>query len=118
MTQLVVVNKEIKSHIMKLTNALAFQKQGKAISQCLSNPKGHHQVAETSKPSAHIIKEVNAITTVIDTLVDKEDKLKISIQASSKFLILVRQASSLQHMKTHKIRSSSFDNWASKSLHP
>ena len=34
-------------------------------------------MAQTLKPSAQIIKEVNAITTVIDTLVDKEDKLKI-----------------------------------------
>ena len=34
-------------------------------------------MAQISKPSTQIISEVNAITTVIDTLVDKEDKLKI-----------------------------------------
>ena len=33
-------------------------------------------MAQTSKLSAQIIKEVNAITIVIDTLLDKEDELK------------------------------------------
>ena len=61
---------------MKLINALVIQEKGKTPSQALSNPKGH-QLAQTLKPSAQIIKEVNAITTAIDTLVDKKDKPKI-----------------------------------------
>ena len=76
MTQLVEENKEIKSHFLKLTNALVIQEKGKIPSQALSNPKGQ-QVAQISKPSTQIISEVNAITTVIDTLVDKEDELKV-----------------------------------------
>ena len=74
MMQLVEENKEIKSHLLKLTNALVIHEKGKTTSQAPSNQKGHDQVAQTSKPSAQIIKEINALTTVIDTLVDKEDK--------------------------------------------
>ena len=76
MSQLVDENKDIKRHLLKLTNVLAIQEKGKATSQAPSNPKGH-QMAQTSKPTTQITKEVNALTIVIDTLVDKEDELKI-----------------------------------------
>ena len=59
MTQVVEENKEIKSHLLKLTNALVIQEKGKKTFQASSNPNGHDQVAQTSKPSAQIIEVVN-----------------------------------------------------------
>ncbi|XP_024027996.1 uncharacterized protein LOC112093551 [Morus notabilis] len=62
LTQLVEENKEIKSQITKLTEALTVQKRGRFPSQVQSNLRGQH-MAQTSNSEGQNIKEVNAIST-------------------------------------------------------
>ncbi|GMN21907.1 hypothetical protein TIFTF001_040138 [Ficus carica] len=59
-TLMVEENKEIKSQISKLTNALAIQEHGKLPSQAQSILVGQY-MAQTSSSNAQNIKEVNAI---------------------------------------------------------
>ncbi|XP_024032297.1 uncharacterized protein LOC112094831 [Morus notabilis] len=62
LTQLVEENKEIKSQITKLAEALIVQERGKFPSQAQSNLRGQH-MAQTSNSEGQNIKEVNAIST-------------------------------------------------------
>ncbi|XP_024024964.1 uncharacterized protein LOC112092621 [Morus notabilis] len=62
LTQLVEENKEIKSQITKLTEALTVQERGRFPSQAQSNLRGQH-MAQTSNNEGQNIKEVNAIST-------------------------------------------------------
>ncbi|XP_024027051.1 uncharacterized protein LOC112093226 [Morus notabilis] len=62
LTQLVEENKEIKSQITKLTEALTIQERGKFPSQAQSNLRGQH-MAQTSNSKGQNIKKVNAIST-------------------------------------------------------
>ncbi|XP_010276310.1 PREDICTED: uncharacterized protein LOC104611088 [Nelumbo nucifera] len=55
-------NKDIKSQITKLTNALVIQERGKIPSQPQTNPKGSHMVQESTSDSKNIM-GVHAITT-------------------------------------------------------
>ncbi|XP_024024257.1 uncharacterized protein LOC112092396 [Morus notabilis] len=61
LTQLVEENKEIKSQITKLTEALTVQERGRFPSQAQSNLRGQH-MAQTSNFEGQNIKEVNAIS--------------------------------------------------------
>lgn len=60
--QVVEDNKEMKSHMSKLTNFLTVGERGKFPAQPQSNPKGQH-MAQTSGSEGNNFKEVNAITT-------------------------------------------------------
>ncbi|XP_024017304.1 uncharacterized protein LOC112090375 [Morus notabilis] len=62
LTQLVGENKEIKSHITKLTEALTIQECGRFPSQAQSNLRGQNMV-QTSNFEGQNIKKVNAIST-------------------------------------------------------
>ncbi|XP_024022405.1 uncharacterized protein LOC112091898 [Morus notabilis] len=62
LTQLVEENKEIKSQITKLTEALTVQEHHRFPSQAQSNLRGQH-IAQTSNSKGQNIKEVNAIST-------------------------------------------------------
>ncbi|XP_024023982.1 uncharacterized protein LOC112092308 [Morus notabilis] len=62
LTQLVEENKEIKSQITKLTEALTVQERGRFPSQAQSNMRGQN-MAQTSNSEGQNIKEVNVITT-------------------------------------------------------
>ena len=62
LTQLVEENKEIKSQITKLTEALTVQERGRFPSQAQSNLRGQN-MAQTSNPEGQNIKEVNVINT-------------------------------------------------------
>ncbi|POO00107.1 hypothetical protein TorRG33x02_042340, partial [Trema orientale] len=56
LTQVVEENKEIKSQITKLTNALTVQERGRFPAQPQSNPKGQH-LTQTSSTDTQNIKE-------------------------------------------------------------
>ncbi|XP_024021735.1 uncharacterized protein LOC112091707 [Morus notabilis] len=62
LTQLVEENKEIKSQITKLTEALTVQERGRFPSQAQSNLRGQH-MAQTSNSEGQNIKEINPIST-------------------------------------------------------
>ncbi|XP_022893894.1 uncharacterized protein LOC111408360 [Olea europaea var. sylvestris] len=72
-TQIVEENKEIKTHMSKLTNALNVVEQGKFPSQAQPNPKGQH-MAQTSGSRENNIKEVNAITTRSGKVIEPTSK--------------------------------------------
>lgn len=63
-------NKEIKSHITKLTNTLIIQEQGNSPSYSYSNPKGQHMI-QTSTIDAHNVKEINVISTCSGKILDR-----------------------------------------------
>ncbi|GKV26915.1 hypothetical protein SLEP1_g36129 [Rubroshorea leprosula] len=84
LTQVVEENKDIKSQLTKLTNALTIQERGKIPSQPQANPKNLHLVQESTSNSENI-QGVNAITTrtgkVIEPL-QKSPKLKDATPSS------------------------------------
>ncbi|GKV24668.1 hypothetical protein SLEP1_g34252 [Rubroshorea leprosula] len=84
LTQVVEENKDIKSQLTKLTNALTVQERGKIPSQPQANPKNLHLVQESTSNSENI-QGVNAITTrtgkVIEPL-QKSPKLKDATPSS------------------------------------
>ncbi|GKU88873.1 hypothetical protein SLEP1_g3087 [Rubroshorea leprosula] len=84
LTQMVEENKDIKSQLTKLTNALTIQERGKIPSQPQVNPKNLHLVQESTSNSENI-QGVNAITTrtgkVIEPL-QKSPKLKDATPSS------------------------------------
>ncbi|GKU94734.1 hypothetical protein SLEP1_g8180 [Rubroshorea leprosula] len=84
LTQVVEENKDIKSQLTKLTNALTIQERGKIPSQPQANPKILHLVQESTSNSENI-QGVNAITTrtgkVIEPL-QKSPKLKDATPSS------------------------------------
>ncbi|XP_022892007.1 uncharacterized protein LOC111406875 [Olea europaea var. sylvestris] len=66
---LVEENKEIKNHMSKLTNALAVGEHEKFSAQAQPNPKRQHMV-QTSRSKETNFKEVNAITTRLEKVVE------------------------------------------------
>ncbi|GKV10508.1 hypothetical protein SLEP1_g21858 [Rubroshorea leprosula] len=84
LTQVVEENKDIKSQLTKLTNALTIQERGKIPSQPQANPKNLHLVQESTSNSKNI-QGVNAITTCIGKVIEplqKSPKLKDATPSS------------------------------------
>ncbi|XP_022859339.1 uncharacterized protein LOC111380103 [Olea europaea var. sylvestris] len=74
-TQIVEENKEIKTHMSKLTNALTVVERGKFPAQAQPNPRGQH-MAQISGSRENILKEVNAITTRSGKVIEPTSKLR------------------------------------------
>ncbi|GKV43629.1 hypothetical protein SLEP1_g50893 [Rubroshorea leprosula] len=72
-TQVVEENKDIKSQLTKLTNALTIQERGKIPSQPQANPKNLHLVQESIFNSENII-GVNAIMTRTSKVIEPLQK--------------------------------------------
>ncbi|XP_022841999.1 uncharacterized protein LOC111365695 [Olea europaea var. sylvestris] len=76
-TQIVEENKEIKSHMSKLTNALAVRECEKFSAQAQPNPRGQHMVQTLGSEETNL-KEVNPITTRYGKVIKPTPKLRES----------------------------------------
>ncbi|XP_022843387.1 uncharacterized protein LOC111366937 [Olea europaea var. sylvestris] len=73
--QIVEENKEIKSHMFKLTNALAIGEWGKFPTQAQPNPREQH-MAQTLGSGESNLREVNVITTQSGKVIEPIPKPK------------------------------------------